>query len=100
MVHAIDISETGVFAPNKFGTISVFLNILLPLATTAAAIIFLFMMLSAALSIITHGDNPEAIKKAQHSMGFAVLGLAIVIFSFLFVRLLGKILGVTEILPL
>ncbi len=99
MIYAIDINKDN-FAPAKFDTVSVFLNVLLPLATAGAALIFLVMMLRAAFNIITHGDNPEAIKKAQQSMVFAILGLLIVILSFLFVRLIGKILGVNDILPI
>ncbi len=99
MVYVITI-DSGNFAPAKFNTLAVFLNILLPLATTLAAVIFLVMLLRATFIIITHGDNADALKKAQQAMTFAVLGLIITIFSFLLVNLIGKILGVTGILPL
>ncbi len=99
MVYAIDISDPNVFKPAKFTNVSVFLNLILPLATAGASVIFLVIILSAAFKIITHGDSPEEIKKSQQTIGFAVLGLIIVIVSFLAVKLIGKMLGVTNISP-
>ncbi len=99
MVYAINIGPDN-FAPARFDTLAVFLNIFLPLATALAAVIFLVMMLRAAFVIITNGDNADAIKKAQAAMTFAVLGLIITIFSFLIVRLIGRILNVNNILPI
>ena len=99
MVYAVDISDPNIFTPAKFTTLSTLLNIILPLITAGAALIFLAIILSASFKILTHGDSPEAIKKAQSSIVFAVLGLIVVIISFLAVKLIGKMLGITNILP-
>lgn len=98
MIEAIEITQ-DTFAPAKFTNLAVLLNIVLPLATGGAAILFLAITLLAGFKIITHGDNPEEIKKSQQTIAFAVLGLVVVIISFLLVQLLGRILGVTSILP-
>jgi len=94
MVYAqIDIANQ--FAPAaKVNTISSLLNVALPLLMTGAGLICLVMMLFAGLNIITHGDNPDAIKKAYSTITYSVMGLVIVVISFLAVRLLGKMLGV------
>lgn len=99
MIYAIDISNPNIFAPAKFTNLSVLLNLILPLTTGGAALLFLVIILSSSFKILTHGDSPEEINKAQKSIAFAILGLIVVIISFLVVKLIGKMLGVTNILP-
>jgi uncharacterized membrane-anchored protein len=65
---------------------------------TGAGLIFLVMTLSAAFNILTHGDNPDALKKAYASITTAVLGLIIVVVSYLVIQLLGVVLK-TDIIP-
>jgi len=47
---------------------------------------------------LTNGDNPDAFKKAYTSITTAVIGLIIVVASFLAIQLLGVILK-TDIIP-
>jgi hypothetical protein len=98
MVHAFEINKTT-FAPAQFADIGSILNILLPLLFTGAGLIFLVMLLKAGLDIMTHGNNPEALGKAYNSIGTAVIGLVIVIFSFLFIQLIGKMMGGPSLIP-
>jgi hypothetical protein len=98
MIFAIEITQ-DTFAPAKFANVSVLLNVVLPLATGGAALLFLAITLLAGFKIITHGDNPDEIKKSQQTIAFAVLGLVVVIISFLVVQLVGRILGITNVLP-
>jgi len=98
MVYAFDISEK--FAPAKITTIATLLNIVLPLVTTGAGLIFLVMALMGGFNILTHGDNPDALKKAYSTITYAVFGLIIVIISFVAVRLIGKMLNIDNILPI
>jgi hypothetical protein len=98
MVYAIDISQS--FAPAKITTIATLLNIVLPLLTTGAGLIFLVMALLGGFNVLTHGDNPDALKKAYGTITYAILGLLIVIISFVAVRLIGKMLNIPNILPI
>lgn len=98
MVYAIKIDEST-FAPAKFSTIGTVLNVILPLLTTGASFVCLIIMLYSAFKILTNGDNPEIIKKSQTAIIYAGFGLGVVIASFVIVRLIGKILGVDNILP-
>lgn len=100
MIYAIDISQEGNFAPAKIANISTLLNIILPLLTLGAAFIFLVMCLYAGFIIITNGDNKEKIIEAQKTLGFAIVGLVVVATSFIIVKLVGFVLGVTNILPI
>lgn len=100
MVYAIDISQPGNFAPSKIANISTLLNLILPLLTMGAALIFLAMCIYAGFIIITNGNNKEKIGEAQKTFGFAMIGLLVVVISFIVVKLVGFILGVTNILPI
>lgn len=100
MVFAIDISQEGNFKPAKIANISTLLNVVLPLLTLGAALVFLAICLYAAFMIITNGENKEKIAEAQKTLGYAVFGLFVVITSFIVVKLIGFVLGVTNILPI
>lgn len=98
MTYAIEINPTT-FQPARLVNIGQLLNVALPLMMSGAALIFLVMTLYGAFNLLMHGDNPEAIKKAYSTIVLAVVGLFIVIASFVGVKLIGKLLGVGNILP-
>lgn len=91
MVQAFTIDKTS-FPAAKISKISDLTNLALPLAMTGAGLVFLVITLKAAFDILTHGDNPDALKKAYASITYAVLGLIIVVGSYLVIQLLGVIL--------
>lgn len=97
MVQAFTIDQNS-FPAAKVGKIGDIVNLALPLVMTGAGLIFLVITLKAAYDILTHGDNPDALKKAYGSITTAVLGLVIVIASFLVIQILGVVLK-TNILP-
>ena len=97
MVYALTIDSTS-FPAAKITNISQIVNLALPLAMTGAGLIFLVITLKAAFDILTHGDNPDDLKKAYASMVTAVLGLIIIIGSYLAIQLLGVVLK-TDIIP-
>ncbi|MFZ6035265.1 MAG: hypothetical protein ACOYUB_03935 [Patescibacteria group bacterium] len=97
MVYALTIDEST-FPAAKYSNLGILLNVALPLVMAGAGLIFLSMMLMGAFNIITHGDQPDALKKAYSTMTFAVVGLLIVIASFLIVRVIGSIIG-AQLLP-
>lgn len=97
MVYAFTINPTN-FPAAKIGKISDLMNVALPLAMTMGGLIFLAILLKSAFDILTNGDNPDALKKAYSSITTAVIGLIIVVASFLVIQLLGVVLK-TDILP-
>ena len=97
MVYALTIDSTS-FPAAKIVSIGKIVNLALPLAMSGAGLIFLVITLKAAFDILTHGDNPDALKKAYGSITTAILGLIIVIASFLAIQLLGVVLK-TDIIP-
>ena len=101
MVYAIEINPTNFpnFAPGKIATVPSLMKIILPLIMTAVAVFFLIILLKAAFKILTAGENKEVVAKAQKTISFAVLGLILIVSSFLLVRIIGKILRIESILP-
>ncbi|KKQ01566.1 MAG: hypothetical protein US11_C0006G0008 [Candidatus Roizmanbacteria bacterium GW2011_GWA2_36_23] len=100
MVYAaIRFDDENVFAPAKYQNLGILLNQILPILMSGAAVLFLVICLRAAFAILTNGENPEAIKKAQQTLGYAILGLFLVVLSFLLVKLIGRVLQIDTILP-
>lgn|GEM_PF-1297286 len=97
MVYGLTIDE-NIFPAAKFSNMGILLNVALPLVMAGAGLIFLMMMLMGAFNILSHGDNPEAIKKGYATITYSVIGLIIVIASFLAVRVIGAIIG-AQLLP-
>ena len=97
MIYAFTIDPTS-FPAAKVSKIGDIVNLALPLMMTGAGLIFLFVTLNAAFSILRNGDNPDALKKAYGAIATSVIGLFIVIFSFVAVQLIGKIIG-AQLIP-
>ena len=79
------------FPPARIATIAHLVNIILPMLITGAAILLLVMLLLGAFTRITSGGNPDSLARSQKIMTYAILGLVLVVLSFLFVKLLGVI---------
>lgn len=77
------------FAPAKFGNIAGLLNLILPFLLIILVVIFLFMLLLGAFTWITSSGTPENLKKAQHTFTYAILGLVIVLLSFVAVKIIS-----------
>ena len=97
MLYAIEIENK--FAPAKLSTIGQLMNVVLPLMMTGAALIFLAMTLIGVFNILRGGDNPDVLKKAYATVLWSVIGLFVVVASFVTVKLIGTLLGINNILP-
>jgi FtsH-binding integral membrane protein len=93
MIYALEISQDN-FAPAKFTNLASFLKILLPLTMVGAALIFLAMALFGAFTWLTSGGSQENLAKAQKTFINAIIGLVIVIFAFVFTKVIGYMLNV------
>lgn len=100
LLAQVDFSQTNTFAPARVSSISTLTNVILPLMTLGAAILFLVMCLYGAFLILTGGDSPEKIKKGQQTLIFAGIGIVFVLAAFVLVKLIGLVLGVNNILPI
>lgn len=92
IVHAIDISDPLQNPLAIFGNIASILNLVLPLVTIAAALLFLIMLFRAAFTILTGAGTAENVAKAQKTVTNAVIGLILIISAYTIVRLVAKVL--------
>ena len=97
MVYAVvNLASQSVNPVAKYATIASFVNLFSPILTVGGAMVFLGMTLSAAFLVITAAGSAEKIAKAQRTFMFAVIGLVIVISSFLLVKLIGVMFNIQE----
>lgn len=93
-VYAINFSDPNVNPLAKISTIGHLVNIFIPALISGAAILLLVMLLYGGFTWMTAGGNPENLGKAQKIMTFAILGLAIVVLSFVFVKIFTTIFNI------
>ena len=68
--------------------------------TIVAIIWFLFTLLTGAISIIGSGGDKQALESAKKRITTGAIGLIVVILAIVIINLLGKFLGITNILDL
>lgn len=94
MVYALNISDPTVNPIAKFSDFSKILNLVIPILIRGVGIVTLIMALIGAFNIITAGGDSEKFKKGQQVFKNAVVGIIIVIASFLIVKLIEFIFGI------
>ena len=92
--YALNLYDENVNPLAKFGNIASLLNLFIPILIIGAALLLLIMLLYGGFTWITAGGTPENLAKAQKIMTFAIIGLVIVILSFLFVKLISIIFNI------
>jgi hypothetical protein len=78
----------------KFDSISTFTNLVIPLMMIAGGFITLMMLLYGAFTYLTSEGNAEKVKKSQSIIVYAVMGLFLVVASFVFTKIIGVIFNV------
>lgn len=100
MVYAIDLTDPKVNPVAPFGSFASLLNLIVPLLISFGALLFLVSLLYAAYTFMTSGGNAENIKKAQKIATYSIMGLILLIVSFVVVKLIGVIFNVSDQIPL
>jgi len=90
----VDIMNPNVNPLAKFSTIASFTNIITPIMMVVAGLFTLSMLLMGAFKYLTSEGNPEKITKAQSTMWYAVIGLFLVVASFIITKIIGFIFKV------
>ena len=93
--QGVDFSNTTINPVAKFSTISSFVNLMVPLMMIGGGLITLSMLLLGAYRYLTSEGNPEKITKAQNVMLYAVLGLFLIIASFVLTKIIGAVFNIT-----
>ncbi len=82
-------------APSVFNQ---FLSAVIGILTIVAALWFVFVFISGAISMISSGGDKGALESARKRIFGALIGLVVVVASIFIIRLVGKILGFDIIL--
>ena len=71
----------------------VFSNIL-NWALAFAGVAALFLIILSGIKFITSGGDPKQVEGARHTLTYAIIGLLIILFSFLILNLISYVTGV------
>ncbi len=88
------INDPNVNSVARFGKISSFTNIFIPLMMVGGGLVALVMLLLGAYRYLTSEGNPEKISKAQNVILYAIIGLFLIILAFVFTKVIGTIFNV------
>jgi heme O synthase-like polyprenyltransferase len=94
MVFALDITNETINPIAKFSDIGSLVNPLISLFVILISLVFVFIMLSGAYTFMTAGGDAEKVKQAQKTFKYALIGLIVVLVSFLIVKLIERFLGI------
>jgi hypothetical protein len=90
----VDFGKEAVNPVAKFDSITKFVNLMIPIMMIGGGLLTLSMLLLGAYRYITSDGNAEKITKAQNVMWYAVLGLVLVVASFIITKIIGFVLKV------
>lgn len=78
----------------KFDSVTTLVNLILPIMMIGGGLITLVMLLLGAYRYLTSEGNPEKISKAQSVIIYAIIGLFLVVASFIITKIIGYVLKV------
>lgn len=90
---SVRIDQTSVNPIAKFNSIGSILNLLLPTIMIVASLVFLAILLYGAFSYVTSSGEQDKVQKARKTITYSVLGLVLILFSYLIVSLVGVVTG-------
>ena len=80
------------------GVFSNFISSTIGLITIIAIIWFVFIFIMGAIGIISSGGDKQAMESARKKITSGVIGLVVVIAGMFVIQLIGRIIGIPEIL--
>ena len=80
------------------GVFSNFISSAIGLITIIAIIWFVFIFIMGAIGIISSGGDKQAMESARKKITSGVIGLVVVIAGMFVIQLIGRIIGIPEIL--
>jgi hypothetical protein len=92
------IGTFGVVTDNGISTLSKIISMVIGVMTIVAIIWFVITLITGAIGIITSGGDKQALETARKKITTGAIGLLIVILALVLINLIGKILGINDIL--
>ena len=94
----VNIADKTINPIAKFGSITGLVDLLLPVMMIAGGFISLSMLLLGAYKYLTSEGNSEKISKAQSTIVYSIIGLFLIVSSYIITKIIGKVFNVN--LPL
>lgn len=92
---ALKINETGTASvASTYGTLSAFLNLLLPLVFVIAGIILFFLLMAGGFGIIASGGNAKSVEQGKGQVTGAVIGFLVIFAAYWIIQIIQAITGV------
>jgi hypothetical protein len=90
----VDFGNKDINPIAKYSSIGSFTDVIIPLMMIAGGLISLIMLLLGAYKYLTSEGNPEKISKAQSTIIYAIIGLFLIVASFILTKVIGWVLQV------
>lgn len=90
----VDFSNKDINPIAKYSSIASFTDVIIPLMMILGGLASLIMLLLGAYKYLTSEGNPEKISKAQSTIIYAILGLFLIVASFILTKVIGWVLQV------
>ena len=90
----VDFGDKDLNPVAKFDSITSLVNLIIPIMMIIGGIITLTMLLLGTYKYLTSEGNPEKISKAQSVLLYAIIGLFLIVSSFVFTKIIGFVLKV------
>lgn len=87
-------------ASGALGIFTQFLSSAIGLMTIIAIIWFIFVLITGAISMISAGSDKQALESARKRIINGLIGLTVVVAAIFIVEVIGRILGLKDILNL
>ena len=79
---------------NAYGSVSYFLNLLLPLVFVIAGIILFFLLIGGGFAIIASGGNAKSVEQGKGQITGAIIGFLVIFAAYWIIQLVTIITGV------
>jgi hypothetical protein len=90
----LKINETGTSVASVYGTLSKFLNLLVPLSFVIAGIILFFLLIAGGFAIIASGGNAKGVEQGRTQVTGAVIGFLVIFAAYWIIQIIQAITGV------
>lgn len=88
---------SGNLIPGNIATLNcigpLFQNIITTLLSLAG-VAALFFIIFSGIKFITSGGDPKQVEGARHTLTYAIIGLLVILFSFLIINIISYVTGV------
>lgn len=87
-------AQFGRSVGDYYGSLSSFLNLLLPLVFIVAGIILFFLLIAGGFGIIASGGNAKSVEQGKGQVTGAVIGFLVIFAAYWIIQLIQVITGV------